>query len=126
VEQSRLSLDARLGDFFPKEFVRRVHPRGSAITLTHLLNHTAGLWDFALSDEWGRELRCDLGAFRHPDAILEGAVTHGAPVGDVGAGHVCPIPATSFPAHPGACGRVAYKTVQRRINRCWQRRLEGH
>jgi D-alanyl-D-alanine carboxypeptidase len=73
VEQGKLSLDARLGDFFPKEFVRRVHPRASAITLAHLLNHTAGLWDFAMSDAWGAELRGDPGKFRHPDAILEWA-----------------------------------------------------
>ena len=78
VEQGRLSLDARLRDFFPMEFVRRVHPRASAITLAHLLNHTAGLWDFAMSEAWGAELRGDPGRFRHPDAILEWAVTHGA------------------------------------------------
>ncbi len=131
VEQRKLSLDARLGDFFPKEFVRKVHPRASAITLTHLLNHTAGLWDFALSDEWGRELRSDLGAFRHPDAILEWAVTHGAPVGDVGAGHVYSDTGYVILGHilQRVTG-VAYKTLCRRrifkplgMAETW---LEGH
>lgn len=88
VEKGKLSLDARLAEFFPQKFVRQVHPRASTITLTHLLNHTAGLWDFALSEEWGRELRKDPGKFRDPDAILDWAVTHGEPAGEVGAGHV--------------------------------------
>ena len=88
VERGELTLDARLGELFPKAWVRRVHPRAAAITLEHLLNHTAGLWDFALSQPWGRELLSDPSKFRHPDAILEWAIEHGAPVGDVGERHV--------------------------------------
>jgi len=88
VEAGALRLDATLAEFFPSEFVERVHPNGRAITLTHLLNHTAGLWDFALSDAWFNELKPDFGRFRAPQEILEWAVAHGAPVGDVGAAHV--------------------------------------
>ena len=131
VEQDKLSLDARLSDFFPKSFVHKVHPRASAITLTHLLNHTAGLWDFALSDEWGRELRSDPVRFRDPDDILEWAVTHGAHAGDVGAGHV--YSDTGFVILGHILQRVtgvAYKTLCRRrifkplgMQQTW---LEGH
>jgi D-alanyl-D-alanine carboxypeptidase len=88
VEQKKLSLDARLAEFFPQKFVAKVHPRASAITLTHLLNHTAGLWDFALSEEWNEELHREPAKFRDPNDILEWAVTHGAPAGDVGERHV--------------------------------------
>lgn len=131
VEQGKLSLDAHLRDFFPKEFVRKVHPEASAITLAHLLNHTAGLWDFAMSEEWGRELRSDPGKFRHPDAILEWAVTHGAPAGDVGAGHVYSDTGYVILGHVlQRVTGVAYKTLCRRrifrplgMNETW---LEGH
>ncbi len=88
VEAGTLALDAKLTDFFPRAFVERVHPDGVSITLTHLLNHTAGLWDFALSDAWYEELKPDLGRFRAPQEILEWAVSHGAPVGPVGGAHV--------------------------------------
>jgi D-alanyl-D-alanine carboxypeptidase len=88
VEAGKLRLDATLDAYFPREFVQRVHPDGASITLTHLLNHTAGLWDFALSEAWSRELRKDFGRFRAPQEILEWAVAHGAPVGPVGGGHV--------------------------------------
>ncbi len=131
VEQGRLSLDARLRDFFPKEFVRKVHPRASAITLAHLLNHTAGLWDFAMSDAWGVELRGDPGKFRHPDAILEWAVTHGQPAGDVGAGHIYSDTGYVILGHVlQRVTGVAYKTLCRRrifkplrMEQTW---LEGH
>lgn len=88
VEAGKLHLDATLDAFFPRTFVERVHPDGASITLTHLLNHTAGLWDFALSDAWYQELRSDFGRFRAPQEILEWAVAHGSPVGPVGAAHV--------------------------------------
>jgi D-alanyl-D-alanine carboxypeptidase len=88
VEAGRLGLEARLHDFFPSAFVARVHPDADAITLTHLLNHTAGLWDFALSEAWYQELKKDFGRLRQPEEILEWAIAHGTPVGAVGAGHV--------------------------------------
>ena len=131
VEEGRLTLDARLAEFFPKAFVRRVHPRASAITLRHLLNHTAGLWDFALSEPWSRELLREPAQFRHPDAILEWAVEHGAPVGDVGERHV--YSDTGFVLLGHVLQRVtgiAYATLCRRrifrplaMNETW---LEGH
>lgn len=131
VEQGKISLDARLADFFPKMFVRKVHPRASTITLANLLNHTAGLWDFALSQEWGRELRKDPGKFRDPDEILEWAVTHGAPAGAVGAGHI--YSDTGYVMLGHILQRVtglAYKTLCRRrifkplgMTQTW---LEGH
>jgi D-alanyl-D-alanine carboxypeptidase len=88
VERKKLSLDAPLTEFFPQKFIAKVHPQASAITLEHLLNHTAGLWDFALSEAWERELRREPARFRDPNDILEWAVTHGAPAGDVGAAHI--------------------------------------
>jgi len=88
VESGRLALDARLAEFFPRDLVARVHPDAAAITLAHLLNHTAGLWDFALSNERRAEVMKDLGRFRPPQEILEWAIAHGAPVGPVGGGHV--------------------------------------
>ncbi len=131
VERGKLSLDARLGDFFPKDFVRRVHPRASAITLAHLLNHTAGLWDFALSEEWGRELLGEPGVFRHPDVILDWAISHGAPAGEVGAGHVYSDTGYVILGHVlQRVTGVAYKTLCRRrifkplaMEQTW---LEGH
>ena len=131
VVQGKLSLDAHLSDFFPKDFVRRVHPRASAITLAHLLNHTAGLWDFALSEDWGRELLSDPGAFRHPDAILEWAISHGAPAGEVGAEHVYSDTGYVILGHVlQRVTGVTYKTLCRRrifkplaMQQTW---LEGH
>jgi D-alanyl-D-alanine carboxypeptidase len=131
VEQGKLGLDARLADFFPKSFVRRVHPRASAITLAHLLNHTAGLWDFALSEEWGRELISDPARFRDPDDILEWAITHGSPAGDVGAGHIYSDTGYVILGHIlQRITGVAYKTLCRRrifkplgMAQTW---LEGH
>ena len=88
VEAGTLRLEATLDEFFPRAFVRRVHSDGASITLAHLLNHTAGLWDFALSDAWFNELKTEFGRFRAPQEILEWAVAHGSPVGAVGAAHV--------------------------------------
>jgi D-alanyl-D-alanine carboxypeptidase len=131
VEQGKLALSARLSEFLPRSFVKRVHPRASAITLYHLLNHTAGLWDFALSEPWGRELRSDPGKFRDPDDILEWAVSHGAPVGDVGEKHV--YSDTGYVILGHVLQRVTgkpYKTLCRRrifaplgMKQTW---LEGH
>ena len=88
VERGDLNLNAKLSRFFPRRFVQKIHPDAQRITLEHLLNHTAGLWDFALSREWFDEIRGDLGAYRDPQAILAWAVEHGRPVGGVGERHV--------------------------------------
>jgi D-alanyl-D-alanine carboxypeptidase len=88
VERGALELSAPITDFFDGEFVGRVHPEGPSITLRHLLNHTAGLWDFALSAEWAAEIRRDPARFRPPQEILDWAISHGAPAGKVGGQHV--------------------------------------
>ena len=131
VERGELTLDARLAEFFSKTWVKRVHPRAAAITIEHLLNHTAGLWDFALSEPWSRELLGDPSRFRHPDAILEWAIEHGGPVGDVGERHV--YSDTGFVILGHVLQRVtgqSYKTLCRRrlfrplgMVQTW---LEGH
>jgi D-alanyl-D-alanine carboxypeptidase len=87
VEAGHLALDARIAEFFPRELVGRLHPDGARITLAHLLNHTAGLWDFAMSEAWHAEVLRDLGRFRSPEEILAWAVAHSRPVGDVGAAY---------------------------------------
>jgi len=131
VERGELELDARLTEFFPKAWVRRVHPRGTTITLEHLLTHTAGLWDFALSEPWSRELLSDPRKFRHPDEILAWAIEHGGPVGAVGERHV--YSDTGFVILGHVLQRVtgrAYKALCRRrlfrplgMTETW---LEGH
>lgn len=88
VEAGRMALEDGLGRFFDTALVRRVHPQGESITLAHLLNHTAGLWDFALSRAWFEELSGDPGSFRTPHEILDWAVANGSPVSDVGERHV--------------------------------------
>ncbi len=88
VEAGRISLDTGLADFLEPGLIERLHPQAGQITVMHLLNHTAGLWDFALSRAWFEELSTDPGRFREPEAILEWAVTNGEPVGNVGEHHV--------------------------------------
>ncbi|MEQ8485271.1 MAG: serine hydrolase domain-containing protein [Pseudomonadales bacterium] len=88
VETGRLHLTDRLDRFFPKDLVNRVHPDASSITLHHLLNHTAGLWDFALSRAWFEELSRDPGRFRPPQETLGWAIANGRPAGPVGGKHV--------------------------------------
>lgn len=87
-EQGVLGIGDPLTRFFDPALVDRVHPEGRSITLRHLLNHTAGLWDFALSKAWSKEILRDPLRFRAPQEILEWAVAHGEPVGRVGERHV--------------------------------------
>ncbi|MFU8814795.1 MAG: serine hydrolase domain-containing protein [Pseudomonadales bacterium] len=87
-EAGNLRLGDRLERFFDAALIARAHPDASSITLRHLLNHTAGLWDFALHQEWSREIRRDPARFREPQEILEWAIGHGEPVGPVGGAHV--------------------------------------
>jgi D-alanyl-D-alanine carboxypeptidase len=88
VEQGNLALTDTLPRYFEPGFVARIHPEGHAITLRHLLNHTAGLWDFALSKDWSAEIRSDPTRFREPQEILEWAIANGQPVGALGERHV--------------------------------------
>lgn len=88
VEAGRLALTDGLKRFFDAKTISQVHPQAERITLAHLLNHTAGLWDFALSASWFKEISIDPGRFRPPEEILAWAIEHGEPVGDVGHGHV--------------------------------------
>lgn len=87
VERGDWTLDARLGELLPDSIVSRVWvrdgvSRGAEITLRQLLSHTAGLWDFAMSREWQREIdRGDPRRFFPPAEILDFALAHGAPVG---------------------------------------------
>lgn len=88
VEQGELSTSDTLSRFFDAGFVAKIHPEAHAVTLRHLLNHTAGLWDFALSKEWSAEIRRDPSRFREPQEILEWAIANGQPVGRLGERHV--------------------------------------
>jgi D-alanyl-D-alanine carboxypeptidase len=88
VERGELELSAPLATWFDAALVRRLHPDAQSITLRHLLNHTAGLWDFALSREWAEEIRKDPERFRPPAEILDWAISHGQPVAAVGDKHV--------------------------------------
>lgn len=88
VAQGTLALDARVSEFFPPELVRALHPRGRTITLEHLLNHTAGLWDFAMSRPWQRRLAAEGARFHAPEEILDWAVHNGEPVGAPGERYV--------------------------------------
>ena len=88
VEEGKLSLSDNLTRFFDKTFVSNIHPEGLSITLHHLLNHTAGLWDFALSKEWMEEITKDPSRFRAPQEILEWATSHGEPACKLGEKHV--------------------------------------
>lgn len=88
VEAGRVRLDDTLAGYLAPPLLERLHPQSARITVEHLLNHTAGLWDFALSRAWFEEISRDPGRFRDPAEILEWAVSNGEPVGEVGAGHV--------------------------------------
>lgn len=88
VEAGRLNLNDGLSRFFEAELIRRVHPDAEQITLARLLNHTAGLWDFALSKAWFEEIAKDPGRFRAPPDILDWAIDHGSPAGPIGGKHV--------------------------------------
>jgi D-alanyl-D-alanine carboxypeptidase len=83
VEQGVLGLDDRLPERLPEDVVARV-PRGREVTLRQLLSHTAGLWDFAMSGEWAREVQREPGRFRPPNEILDWALAHGEPIGAPG------------------------------------------
>jgi D-alanyl-D-alanine carboxypeptidase len=88
VESGTVQLADPIIRFFEPGVLARVHPDSASITLRHLLNHTAGLWDFALSKAWGSEIRSDPQRFREPQEIFEWAIRHGEPVGAVGEHHV--------------------------------------
>ncbi|MBX3705511.1 MAG: beta-lactamase family protein [Pseudomonadales bacterium] len=88
VERGTLSLGDTLVPYFEPALLDRLHPDSRRITLEHLLNHTAGLWDFALTPAWSQEIRSDPLRFREPQEILQWAVDHAEPVGAVGERHV--------------------------------------
>lgn len=88
IESGRLRLGDNLHPYLPADLVARVHPEVEQITIRHLLNHTAGLSDFAQSRDWARELRRDPLRFRPPAEILDWALAHGEAVGAPGVRHV--------------------------------------
>jgi D-alanyl-D-alanine carboxypeptidase len=131
VEHGVLQLSDPLPRFFDPGFVSRVHPEGAAITLRHLLNHTAGLWDFALSSKWSAEIRNDPRRFRAPQEILEWAIDHGEPLGRLGERHIYSdtgyvllgriLEIVTGSSYAELCREQIFKPLQ--MNDTW---LEGH
>lgn len=93
--EQRVQLDAPMATFLPAQLadvVPRIHvldgvSHGERITVRQLLTHAAGLFDYAMSPEYGRTLAADPGHVWTPREMLEGAIAWGVPHFTPGAGY---------------------------------------
>lgn len=90
-EAGRLGLDDPLGRHLPAALVDRVHrvgdvSRGASITLRHLLNHTAGVYDYLGDDRFVAALMADPSRSWTPPELVEQAIALGPPSFPPGAG----------------------------------------
>ncbi|MEV0348616.1 serine hydrolase domain-containing protein [Nonomuraea sp. NPDC050680] len=92
VEQHKLSLDDRIGKYLDASLVSRVNVAdgvsyGSRITIRQLLNHTAGLYDYATDPRWQNDVFAHPHKSWTPRELVEWAITNGAPYSQPGAGY---------------------------------------
>lgn len=90
-EQGRLDLDAQIGRYLDPALVDRVHVLGGVnygarITVRRLLDHSAGLYDYATDPTWQGEVRADPGRTWTPAELVDHAITHGTPYFPPGTG----------------------------------------
>ncbi len=82
MEEGQLELDAPFSDYLDITL-----PHGqdlSKLTIKMLLHHNAGLWDFAMSQAWGKSVWSDPGRFHKPQETLNWALTNGELIGNPG------------------------------------------
>lgn len=88
MEAGKLDLGAPVATYLPAALAAKVPVRPGhhrdEITPLHLLNHTAGFSDFALSDEWLQVISRDPGRARSPEEIIDWALAHCRLVGAPG------------------------------------------
>jgi D-alanyl-D-alanine carboxypeptidase len=84
VESGKLSLDDRISKYLSRDLVRRVHvlngrSYGNRITIRQLLDHTSGVYDYAMDEAWITEVIGDPQRTWTPLELLDVAITHGTP-----------------------------------------------
>jgi D-alanyl-D-alanine carboxypeptidase len=92
VEEGKLSLDDRISKYLSKDLVRRVHvldgkSYGARITIRQLLNHTSGLYDYAMDEAWFVDVLSDPQRTWTPLELVEVAIANGAPYFTPGEGY---------------------------------------
>ncbi|WP_190090422.1 serine hydrolase domain-containing protein [Streptomyces melanogenes] len=92
VEQHELRLDDQIGKYLDTTLVSRVNVTGgvsygSRITVRQLLNHTAGLYDYATDPRWQHEVLTHPHKTWAPRELVEWAITNGTPYFRPGAGY---------------------------------------
>ncbi len=92
VERHRLRLDDRIGRYLDPGLVERVHvikgrSYGAQITVRQLLDHTAGLYDYATSEKWVGYVAAHPDRTWKPEELVDWAVTHGEPYFRPGRGY---------------------------------------
>ncbi len=84
-EEGVLSTGDSAGDFIEVSSVPVAKGHSpEEISIQHLLTHTSGLWDFAMSDDWGRYVAANRDNFFNPRDTLAWAFEHGHAVGAPG------------------------------------------
>lgn len=87
VHEGAMTFDDRLVDLLPDDWadvMARVHvidgvASGDRITVRQALTHASGLFDYAMSPEYGRALAADPGHVWTPREMVEGAIAWGTP-----------------------------------------------
>lgn len=92
MEKGRLSLDDRISKYLSKGLVRRVHvldgqSYGHRITVRQLLNHTSGLYDYAMDEAWFVDVLSDPQRTWTPVEFVEVAIVNGTPYFRPGEGY---------------------------------------
>jgi D-alanyl-D-alanine carboxypeptidase len=91
-EQHVLRLDDRIGTYLGAGLVNRVNvvngvSYGSQITIQELLNHTAGLYDYATDPRWQQDVLAHPHKTWTPAELIDWATVHGTPYSAPGAGY---------------------------------------
>jgi D-alanyl-D-alanine carboxypeptidase len=92
VEQHELRLDDRIGKYLDAGLVNRLSvvngvSYGSRITVRQLLNHTAGLYDYASDPRWQDDVLGHPHKTWAPRELVEWAMVNGTPYSRPGAGY---------------------------------------
>ncbi|MEV8632078.1 serine hydrolase domain-containing protein [Streptosporangium sp. NPDC051023] len=91
-EQHKLRLDDRIGKYLDPRLVERVHvikgrSYGAQITVRQLLDHTAGLYDYATAEDWAAYVGAHPRKTWTPAELVDWAVTRGKPYFKPGEGY---------------------------------------
>ncbi|MFF4417856.1 serine hydrolase domain-containing protein [Streptosporangium sp. NPDC001559] len=91
-EQGKLRLDDPISKYLDPSLVGRVHvlggrSHGARITVRELLDHTAGLYDYAADERWIAEVAAHPRRTWTPGRLVDWALTHGRPYFKPGKGY---------------------------------------